>query len=128
MEVEKVNEDQRGEIWKIVTPQKEVFLAFTKKGKARGGDIHRGEQYTFILEGKMRILSKFPDKEKEEIIEEGNLAVIPPEIPHVFVALEDSVFLEWHECPLPPYSKKRFYLPYRKICKGEDLEKKEERN
>lgn len=117
MKIDKVQEDKRGEIWKIETGKRTAFLSKTFKGKARGGDIHDGSQYTLILEGKVKVLMKFPEREKEEILEKNDLIIVPKDIPHVFIALEDSVFLEWHELPLPEYSKKRFFEPYRKLCK-----------
>lgn len=117
MKIEKVNEDKRGEIWKIDTGKKVLFLAKTFKGYARGGDIHRGKQYTLILEGRMEVRMKYPEREEIRNLEKNEMIIAPAEIPHVFIALEETVFLEWHEKPLPPYNKKRFYPAYRRLCK-----------
>lgn len=116
MRIKKINQDERGEIWKIESRKKTIFLSKTFKDFARGGDIHRGKQFNCVIEGSFRVLMKYPDKEKEIILKGGNLAIIPKEIPHVFIALEDSVMIEWHQFPLPPFKEKRYYEPYRRKC------------
>lgn len=116
LNIEKVNEDDRGIVWKI-TSKKDFFISLTKKGFARGGDIHDGYQVTLVLEGKIKVLMMDPDGEKNLEMLPEDLLVIPKDIPHVFIADEDSIVLEWHEKPLPPYDQKKFYEPYRKLCK-----------
>jgi len=115
MEIVKVSDNKRGEIWKIESGKRTYFLSITKKGYGRGGDIHDGIQYNYVLEGSFKVLFKYPKEEKEFIQKANEYVEVPPEIPHVWIALEDSLMLEWHEKPLPPVEKKRYYEPYRRM-------------
>lgn len=117
MEVSLANKDRRGEIWKVQTGKKVLWLAKTNKGFARGGDIHKGKQYALILEGRVEVKMQYPNQEVIIIYGKNETVVVNAEIPHVFIALEDTVFLEWHEFPLPPFKNKRYYEPYRRLCK-----------
>lgn len=116
MKIEKVSEDHRGEIWRIDSGERVYWLSITKKGKARGGDIHDGIQYTLVLQGSFKVLYKYVDREEEKIQKVNEKLEVPPEVPHVWIALEDSMMLEWHEKPLPSLEKKRYYEPYRRLC------------
>lgn len=116
MKIEKVNEDNRGEIWRIDNGKRIYWLSITKKGSGRGGDIHDGYQYNLVFEGSFKVLYKYPDREEEWIQKVDQLLQVPPEVPHVWIALEDSMMLEWHEKPLPPFEQKRYYELYRRLC------------
>jgi len=109
-------EDERGMIYKI-SADKDYWLSYTKRGFARGGDIHDGCQFNAILKGKFLVKMMYPDGEVKRLLLEGQSIVIPNDIPHMFIALEDSYMIEWHDHKLPPYEKKRFYEPYRRLCR-----------
>ena len=113
---QKVKEDDRGIIWKIQYKNKDFWLSLTKKGKSRGGDIHSCFQYNAILTGSFVVRQKLKKEDKVSKIDSPSLMIIPPEVPHVFTALEDSLMIEWHSKKLPPYEEKRFYEPYRRMC------------
>lgn len=117
MKVEKVSEDDRGEIWKVGSENSFYFIAKTLKGHSRGGDIHDGEQYLLVLEGKLEVRLMLPGGEEKIEMNPRDFLTVPKDIPHLFIALENSVFLEWGNFPLPSYDKKRFYEPYRKLCR-----------
>lgn len=110
-----INQDERGKIYRMVLDGV-YWISFTKKGYARGGDIHNGRQFNSILKGKFLVKMKFPTEEVKRVVLEGQSIIIPNNIPHVFIALEDSTMIEWHDHKLPPYKEKRFYQPYRELC------------
>jgi len=110
-----VNQDKRGKIYRIVL-DRVYWVSFTNNGFARGGDIHNGRQFNSILKGKFLVKMKFPTEEVEQVVFEGQSIIVPENIPHVFIALEDSIMIEWHDHKLPSYKEKRFYPPYRKLC------------
>ena len=118
-----VSNDERGWIRKLVcndNPEQIIWLSFTRKGYARGGDIHDGRQFNTVIKGDFLIKLKFSDNDESKNsfrIWTGKSIIIPKDIAHVFIALEDTLMIEWHDHELPPYEKKRFYEPYRKLCK-----------
>lgn len=116
IDLKKIHEDKRGIIWKLSYNNKDYFISFTRKGYARGGDIHNGKQYNAILYGNLLVKEKY-DVDIESILKGGDFIVINKNVPHVFIALKDSLMLEWHEYRLGEYENKRFYKPYRELCK-----------
>lgn len=115
MFVELINTDKRGKIYGIVL-DKIYWLSYTNKDYGRGGDIHNGQQFNIVLKGKFLVKMRFPTEEVKRAVLEGQSIVIPDNVPHVFIALEDSIMIEWHDHKLPPYKDKRFYEPYRRLC------------
>jgi len=116
MNYEKIHEDKRGEIYTLKLFNKTYWHMYTHKGHARGGDIHEGKQYNVVVTGKFLVRMIQKEGEKEVIICAGETIVIHKETPHVFIALEDSYMIEWHDHQLPPLEKKRIYQPYRELC------------
>lgn len=115
MKIEQIQKDKRGEVWKIDSDKEEYILSKTLKGQARGGDIHGNRQYTLALEGKFQVRLLYPKGEEVLQMGKNDLLVIPPEVPHVFICEETGVLLEWHGSPKD--TKKRYFQPYRKLCK-----------
>lgn len=114
--LEKIQEDNRGEIWRFTIKDRVFWLSRTMSGYGRGGDIHIGKQYNLILGGAMKVLRMYPGGEKVDVFKQDNFIICESGIPHLFIALEDNtIMLEWHEFPLPPYKDKEFYKPYRDI-------------
>ena len=76
---------------KIVTGEKvmmaQVFLA---KGAVVPEHQHDAEQITYILEGAL----KFTLEGKEVLVEKGQVLVIPSNVPHMAVAMEDTLDLD----------------------------------
>jgi len=97
------NQDQRGEIIDIITNEniEYVTLITSSKGSTRGNHYHKETiQTVFILEGKMKLLSQFPDQPVvTSILEKGDLAVTYPNELHTMVALEDSSFMVFTRGP-----------------------------
>jgi quercetin dioxygenase-like cupin family protein len=72
-----------------------VMLAhiYMKKGCAVPKHSHENEQVTYCLEGK--ILFKLgPNEEKDQLLEAGDVIVLPSNLPHSAIALEDSLSLD----------------------------------
>ncbi len=61
-----------------------------KKGALIPEHHHVSEQITYIIKGKVRVFSEG----KEFIVSAGEVLHIPPNIPHRFEALEDSIDLD----------------------------------
>jgi len=112
-----MEEDKRGWIEKINIGDNVCWISFTKKGYGRGGDVHNGRQYNVIIKGSFLVKELHEGIERETVVATGRLITIQDGIPHVFIALEDTWMIEWHEFPLPPFKEKKYYEPYRKLCK-----------
>lgn len=117
MEFKLVNRDERGEILTDKIDGISYWISHTRQGFGRGGDIHEGWQYNIVLKGSFEVNLMLPDGEEVRVYKAPVMVSIPPEVPHVFIALEDSYMMEWHDHKLPPYSEKRYYEPYRRLCK-----------
>ena len=117
MEFEFVSKDERGEIWKTEIDGIAYWMSYTRKGFGRGGDIHKGMQYNAILKGSFEVHLMLPNGEKADVCRAPVMVPIPPEVPHVFIALEDAYMMEWHDHKLPPFEEKRYYEPFRRLCK-----------
>jgi hypothetical protein len=113
-------EDERGWMSKFIIGKQEFWLSFTRKGYARGGDIHEGLQFNTVIYGNMKVKLMFANGEKIVELPSDSSMVTPKSIPHVFIAFEDTLMVEWFDHELPPYEKKQFYEPYRKLCRGKN--------
>lgn len=95
----KINfEDARGIIMDILTHTNIQHVTFitSKKGAYRGDHYHKESgQYTYVLEGELKYVSKNQDVGKPEVVAlgPGNLAFSPPNEAHGFLALKDSKIL-----------------------------------
>ena len=58
-----------------------------KKGAAVPRHSHMNEQYSWIISGAL----KFVFDDREILVGEGEVLLIPPNVPHSAVALEDTV-------------------------------------
>ena len=89
--------DERGGIMDIIEsePIEYVTIISSKMGSIRGNHYHKESvQYTFVLKGKLKLLTQKPDEEVEtNTIQTGDLVYTPPMEKHTLVALEDSEIL-----------------------------------
>jgi quercetin dioxygenase-like cupin family protein len=53
--------------------------------------IHQSEQITWITKGSVKVLSQG----KEFIVKAGGVIIIPPNVPHEFTALEDTIDIDF---------------------------------
>ena len=110
-----VFKDFRGEIHRHDFYGVKFNVLYTKKGVYRSGDYHPFSQYDLILKGKFHLTLRKGGK--DIVAEKGpnEFISIPPNTPHLFKALSDSVMLEWwggkFEC--------KYYPPYRKFIESQ---------
>jgi dTDP-4-dehydrorhamnose 3,5-epimerase-like enzyme len=100
MDVEKIQiafQDKRGEILDILKKGhiEYVTLIRSRKNAVRGNHYHKETyQHLYVLEGKLRAVSKMPGKAPTEaVLGPNDLILSVPEEHHAFEALEDSTFL-----------------------------------
>ncbi len=116
MKFEEIHEDARGTIHGLWKDGREYIILFTKKGHIRGGDYHKTRQYDFVLSGKVEIRYKNDISSVGEVIltlEEGEMITFAPDSPHMFIAMEDTLMIEW----LAGDFEKSFYEQYRRMVK-----------
>lgn len=62
-----------------------------KKGAVIPLHFHPNEQITWITQGSVKVLSQG----KEFIVRAGGVLIIPPYVPHEFLALEDTIDIDF---------------------------------
>lgn len=104
-----VYRDSRGEIRRYEIEGTKFNVLFTKAGVLRSGDFHPNTQYDLILKGEFEITLRKNDK--DVVVKKGpnELIAIPPNTPHLFRSLTDTVMIEWWDGPF----KAEYYRPYR---------------
>lgn len=89
--------DERGTITDIVQdiPFTHATIITSRAHAIRGNHYHKDTwQYLYMLEGRMRLTTRFPDREAESIVlSKGDLVVTEPYEQHAMRALEDCAFL-----------------------------------
>ncbi len=111
LKIEKVHEDERGSIHRILFKGKEFIILFTKKGYLRGGDYHKSKQHDVVLTGKMEFRYKTNGRERTTTLGAGEMIHFEPNVPHIFSAKEDTLIVEW----LDGKFEKAYYQPYRRL-------------
>lgn len=94
MELKKIHEDKRGYIYvvdNLLEDNREFSFLEIKEGFARGGCLHKNDEYFVVIEGSIKFILGY----EEKILKKGESGLIPKNLPHAFVALEDSIVSEW---------------------------------
>jgi quercetin dioxygenase-like cupin family protein len=94
----KINfEDERGFIKDLIENEEinSVTLISINKGCVRANHVHKHtRQYNFIIKGKIKLVTKFPGKEKKEtILHPGDIAYSEPMEEHALYGEEYSEFI-----------------------------------
>jgi len=115
-----VQKDIRGEIRRYNFKGVKFNALFTKAGKYRSGDFHPVIQYDLIFKGRYQIT--FRQNGKDVVFKKGKneLIIVPPNTPHLFKSLTDTVMLEWWDGPFAV----GYYEPYRKLVERQFKKKK----
>jgi len=116
LRADKLFEDQRGTIYKIVFKGKEFILFSTNAGHGRGGDYHESAQHDLVLAGEVEFRQKIGGEmgeEKTQNLGAGDLVKTEASTPHVLISKTDSLVLEW----LDGLFEKKYYEPYRRLCR-----------
>lgn len=106
-----VFKDSRGEIRRYEMNGVKFNALYTKAGVLRSGDYHPVKQYDLILKGEFAITLR---KNNQDIVikkSANDFIVIPPNVPHLFKSLTDTVMIEWWDNEF----KASYYKPYRKL-------------
>ncbi len=111
--LEKQVEEVRGKILFLSYGTRKFHIVEIKKGFARGGHYHKFDQLHIIISGKIECYQKNISTEEEEykIIHSPEQVLIPGKIAHLFIALEDTIFIETYENEYEATD----YKEYRKI-------------
>ena len=67
---------------------------YLKKGAIVPRHQHENEQYTYVLEGKLRLWTGPEGDEQEHTVGSGDVLVISSNLPHRAEALEDTLDLD----------------------------------
>lgn len=91
-------QDDRGTITDIFTrsPKDHITIIFSKKGSVRGSHYHkRSTQYTFVISGRLTILSRGIDAADitEDAVGPYEMMTHAPNEIHTIIAEEDTLFL-----------------------------------
>ncbi|MBU1198435.1 MAG: hypothetical protein KKF46_02120 [Nanoarchaeota archaeon] len=108
---EPVYKDSRGEIHRKKEFGVKFNVLYTKAGALRSGDVHSSEQYDLFLKGETEIWFQKGDKIEKIVKGPNEFLVIPPNIPHLFKALTDTVMIEWWEKDFDV----KYFEPFRKL-------------
>jgi len=106
-----IHKDARGEIYRIEIGDSYFNLMTRKKGTLLSGDYHPYTQYDLILQGEFEITMRENDKDVVIRKKSNEFFVIPPNIPHMFHSLTDTITLEWWDGPFV----QEIYQPYRRL-------------
>jgi len=97
LQLHKIHSDKRGDIYNITEDLKEfeeVVIFTCKKGFARGGCIHnKNDEYCVVIEGCIRYY--IGNKPYPTVLGSGDRVRIPKRTSHYFIALKDSIVMEW---------------------------------
>lgn len=111
--IEKEVEDVRGKIIFLSYGNKKIHLVETRKGYARGGHYHKFHSFHILISGLIEYREKNIINNHENIKKIKAPAVIKilPNLPHLVIALENTLFIEIFEQPYEATN----YENYRKI-------------
>lgn len=115
-----LHSDCRGEIRRYNIDGTKFNILTTKAGALRSGDYHPNTQYNIILKGRLEITLRQDGRDVVMEKDPNELIEIPPNTPHLFKSLTESVIIEWWSGPF----EVQYYEPYRKLV--EDYLKKNE--
>ena len=104
--------DSRGTILKFRIDSSKFLVIITKKGALRAGETHNIAQQTFLLKGKIEVITKKQKNVDVHNVYEGSQSIaIPKGVPHYFKFLEDSIMIEIEEENMTT----EYYSEYRKL-------------
>jgi len=113
LQFEKQVEDKRGKILFLSLGTKKINIVEIKKGFARGGHFHSFPSTHIIVYGKIELMEENLKNNVEQIkkISAPSIINVQSNTAHLFIALEDSMFIETFDCEYQAVD----YLKYRKI-------------
>lgn len=103
--------DIRGTINRIDIEGKKINILFTRKGFMRSGDLHKNIQFDFVFSGKLELWLRKGNRDIKKIYKANDFIAIPPNVPHLFNFLEDTLMAEWWSGPFEAW----YFKPYRSV-------------
>tara|TARA_Y100001949_G_scaffold147727_1_gene131801 strand:+ start:1032 stop:1397 length:366 start_codon:yes stop_codon:yes gene_type:complete len=99
LKLEKQVEDKRGKILFFSLGDKKFNLVETKRGFARGGHYHNFPSIHILINGKIEVKEENLNNgvEQSKKISAPSIISVDKNIAHVFLAIDDSVFVEIFE-------------------------------
>ncbi len=91
---EPISSDVRGEIQRFNLHGAKFSVLYTKAGALRSGDYHSTTQLDLMLKGDMEVWEQREMGVVKKIYRANELIVIPPDVPHLFKSLTDSMMIE----------------------------------
>ena len=113
MKVNKISQDERGQIYEISFGDKRFLMIETLADHSRGGDVHKHVRTHHMISGLMEVRLIRDGKELVLTIKDGEKMIINPGEPHIFTALENSLMIETQE----GYPDSEYYPPYRSLVR-----------
>jgi mannose-6-phosphate isomerase-like protein (cupin superfamily) len=107
----KVYEDSRGSILQYDICGAKFNVLFTKAGALRSGDLHPVAQFDVVLDGEAELTTRLGNRDVVRKLKKNEFASIPPNVPHLFRFLKDTVMIEWWDGPF----QAEYYKPYRDL-------------
>lgn len=86
-----------GEEYRWIYKGRSYAIVYTKAGMYRGSHTHPNIQRTLLLDGKGRYVFKVNGEEVTHHLKHGVALEVPAEVPHILLADEDSLTIEWWE-------------------------------
>ncbi len=108
---EPLHVDARGEIHRFDIKGVKFNGLFTKAGALRSGDMHPHTQFNIVLSGELEITLRQGKKDIVVRKKPGKLIIIPPNVPHLYRSITDSIILEWWDGPF----EVAYFEPYRRL-------------
>ena len=71
-----------------------VNIVYTRAGHKRSGDIHQCEQLNLVVFGRATLTQLRRGRETVTQLRGGDVARIPPHVPHLYEFLDDSLMTE----------------------------------
>ena len=109
--VPSVNSDARGEIHNLLIGGARFNILVSYAGSMRSGDVHRSRQLDLIFAGRVAVTTRERGRDVRREYVSGSLIELPPNVPHIFDFLNDTVMAEWW--PDAGFEA-RYYRPYRR--------------
>lgn len=93
MDITKIHEDERGEMYIIpLDDEKDLLIYTTNAGYARGGGVHtESDEYFVVIQGDVEVYHG----DSWHSYHAGQLGFIPRGTPHMMIAATDCLMMEW---------------------------------
>ena len=88
--LERIQEDERGSIYKIILDGDELFMLYTRRGYRRGGDYHPRKTHCYMFMGKGLWVTRKNGKLSKKMQKQNTDMQIGAGIAHYFEALEEK--------------------------------------